>query len=444
MTPFALAMARREARASRRRLALYMSSITLGVAALVAINSFRENVTAGINAEARNLLGADIELTSRQPFDSVIEGLLDSARREGIELARVTSFASMALAIRSGGSRLVEVRAIGGAFPFYGAIETDPPGLWPRLQEQRFALVDPALLVQLGASVGDTLGIGETRFAIAGIVTRTPGEIALRTAIGPRVFIPARYLAETELLRFGSAARYRAFLRMPDDAAVQRFLNRNVQTLRDRQVGFDTVSERQDELRDSMDMLARFLGLVGLVALLLGGVGVASAVAVFARDKLPIAAVLRCLGATQRDVFVIYVLQAAALGLAGAAAGVVIGLVVQAQLPDLLSDFLPIEVGVSPDWLTALAGLGIGAWVAVLFALLPLLAVRNVSPLTALRRDFDEGPRRRDPVRLVVLALLAASVLAISLWQAPNAAWGLSFAGAVAVTAVLLWASATG
>jgi putative ABC transport system permease protein len=445
VTPFALAMARREARASRRRLALYMSSITLGVAALVAINSFRENVTAAINAEARTLLGADLELASRQPFDSLIEGILDSVQREGVALSRVTSFASMALATRrGGGSRLVEVRAVGGAFPYYGTIETDPPGLWPRLQEERFALVDPALLVQLGASLGDTLGIGETTFPMAGVVTRTPGEIALRTAIGPRVFIPARHLAETELLQFGSTARYRAFLRLPSDAAVQRFLNRNVQTLRDRQVGFDTVSERQDELADSMDLLARFLGLVGLVALLLGGVGVASAVNAFARDKLPIAAVLRCLGATQRDVFVIYVLQAAVLGLAGAAAGVVIGLAVQAQLPNLLSDFLPIEVGVTPDWLTALAGLGIGTWVAVLFALLPLLAVRNVSPLSALRRDFEYRARPRDPARRLTLALLAATVLAISLWQAPSYEWGLSFTAAVAVTAVLLWASAAG
>ncbi|MBI3982859.1 MAG: FtsX-like permease family protein [Gemmatimonadetes bacterium] len=444
MTSFALAMARREARASRRRLALYMSSITLGVAALVAINSFRENVTAGINAEARNLLGADIELSSRQPFDSMITGILDSVQTEGVALSRVTSFASMALATRSGGSRLVEVRAVEGAFPYYGTIDTDPPGLWPELQQRRVALVDPALLVQVGAAVGDTLGIGETTFPIAGVVTRTPGEIALRTAIGPRVFIPGRYLDETQLLRFGSRARYLAFLRIQSDAAVQRFLNRNIQTLRDRQVGFDTVSERQDELADSMDMLARFLGLVGLVALLLGGVGVASAVNVFARDKLPTAAVLRCLGATQQTVFVIYVLQAAVLGVAGAAVGVVIGLVVQARLPALLSDFLPIEVGVSPDWGSALAGLGIGAWVAVLFALLPLLAVRNVSPLSALRREFDEAPRRHDPARVVTLALLGASVLAISVWQAPSSGWGLSFAAAVALTSGLLWGSATG
>ena len=444
MNSFALAMVRREGRASWRRLALYMSAITLGVAALVAINSFRQNVTAGINAEARDLLGADLELSSRQPFDSLITAILDSARNDGASLSYVTSFASMALARRSGGSRLVEVRAVDGAFPYYGTIETEPPGLWAQLQQERFALVDPALLVQLGAAVGDTLGIGETAFVVAGVVSRTPGEIALRTAIGPRVYIPGRYLAETQLLGFGARARHLAYLRIADEAAVQRFLNRNVQTLRDRQVGVDTVAERQDELADSMDMLARFLGLVGLVALLLGGVGVASAVRVFARDKLPAAAVLRCLGATQATVFTIYVLQAAVLGVAGAAVGVVIGLVVQAQLPRLLSDFLPIEVGTSPDWRSALAGLGIGAGVAVLFALLPLLAVRNVSPLSALRRDFDDTPTPRDPLRLAALGALAVGVLGISVWQAPSGKSGVVFAGAVAVTGLLLWASASG
>jgi putative ABC transport system permease protein len=437
-------MARREARASRRRLALYMSSITLGVAALVAINSFRENVTAGINAEALNLLGADIELSSRNPFDSVIQAVLDSAAAEGVDRSYVTSFPSMALAVRTGGSRLVEVRAVSGAFPYYGTIDTDPAGLWPRLQRERFALVDPALLVQLGARVGDTLGIGETALVIAGVVTRTPGEIALRTAIGPRVFIPGTVLDDTQLLQFGSRARYLAFLRIADDEAVQRFLNRNVQTLRDRQVGFDTVAERQDDLADAMDSLARFLGLVGLVALLLGGVGVASAVSVFVRDKLPSAAVLRCLGATQRSVFTIYVLQAAVLGVAGAAAGVLIGLLVQAQLPGLLSDFLPVEVGVSPNWPTAVAGLAIGAGVAVLFALLPLLAIRNVSPLSALRRDYEDTQAARDPVRWATLGVLAGGVLMISVWQAPSRQSGLWFAAAAALTAVLLWASATG
>ena len=109
---------------------------------------------------------------------------------------------------------------------------------------------------------------------------------------------------------------------------------------------------------------------LGLMALLLGGVGVASAVSVFAREKLPIAAVLRCLGAPQRTVFGIYLLQAAVMGFAGAAVGVALGVLVQWQLPRLLADFLPIAVAAGVDWRSVVAGLGIGVWVAVVFALL--------------------------------------------------------------------------
>ena len=184
MIRFALTMARREGRGSRRRLALYMGSITLGVAALVAINSFRKNVTDAIGGQARELLGADLELSSRRPFDSTVTALLDSLGQAGVPLARVTSFASMALARNSGGTRLVEVRAVTPGFPFYGTMATDPPGAWPALQQGHRALVDPALLVQLRTAVGDTLAVGEARFVIAGTIVRSPGEIALRTAIG--------------------------------------------------------------------------------------------------------------------------------------------------------------------------------------------------------------------------------------------------------------------
>lgn len=435
-------MARREGRGSRRRLALYMSAITLGVAALVAINSFRKNVTAAISGQAREVLGADLELSSRQQFDSVVQRVLDSTARSGVPVSRVTSFASMALALRSGGTRLVEVRATEGGFPYYGTVETEPPAAWGALAAGPHALVDPALLIQLDARVGDTLAVGEARFAIVGVVTRYPGDIALRTAIGPRVYIPAAYLGATQLLRTGSMARYLAYLKLEPPAAVQKFLNRNNQTFRTHRVGYDTVAEREAELTNSLDMLARFLGLVGLVALLLGGVGVASAVSVFAREKLEIAAVLRCLGATQRTVFAIYLFQAGVMGLLGAAAGVVLGVIVQWQLPRLLSDFLPIAVSPGVDYTAVAAGLGIGVWVAVVFALLPLLSIRDVSPLAALRKEFEPA-RPAGTQRFTAYLAIAASVLALSLWQAPSLRSGIGFALGVAVTTLVLWIGAT-
>lgn len=437
MIGFTLAMARREGRASRRRLALYLGSITLGVAALVAINSFRRNVAAAIAGEARNLLGADLELSSRQPFDSVVRQILDSLVTAGHRVSYVTSLASMVLAEASGASRLAEVRAVTPGFPYYGEIETDPPGLWPRLARSRQALADPALLVQLGAALGDTLRIGEARFPLAGEVVRTPGEIALRTAIGPRVFIPAEFLPQTQLLRFGSLARYLAYVKM-DEGEVQRFLSRYHGLLREHRVAYDTVREREDELADGFDTLSRFLGLVGLVALLLGGMGVASAVSVFAKEKLPTAAILRCLGATQSSVFSIYLLQAAVLSFLGSAAGVALGIGVQARLPKLLADFLPVRVQAAVDWSSAGAGLMIGVWVALVFTLLPLLEIRDVPPLAALRRDYEASQRRRDPLRYAAYAALTATLVLLSLWQAPWTSAGLAFAGGIIAATLVL------
>lgn len=442
MIRFVLGLARREGRASRRRLALYMGSISLGVAALVAVNSFRHNLQRAIAAQARELLGADLELSSRRPFDSTVEALLDSLAAAGTPVSRVTSFASMALALPSGATRLVEVRAVEAGFPYYGKMETDPPAAWGALAAGRHAVVDPALLIQLRAAPGDTLAVGEARFEITGTVTQAPGDVALRSAIGPRVYLPGAYLQETRLLRTGSLARYLAFLKFDPPASVQRFLNRYHQLLRAHEVGYDTVSEREQELTDSLDALGRYLGLVGLAALLLGGVGVASAVNVFAKEKLDIAAILRCLGATQGTVFAVYLLQAGLLGLAGAALGAALGLGIQSQLPRLLADFLPVRVAAAAHWPSVAAGLAVGAWAAVAFALLPLLSIRNVSPLAALRRDYAPRARGWAPERLGAMAALGASLVALSVWQAPKPRSGFAFAIGVSLTAAVLAGSA--
>lgn len=443
--PFALAMAWRESRGSRRRLALYLSSVSLGVAALVAINSFRANVTASVHAQARTLLGADLELRARAPFPDSVETLLDSLHRSGAPLARVTTFASMVLATRGGRTRLVEVRAVAGGFPFYGTIATDPPGAWTAFRGRHAVLVDPAVLVYLDAAVGDTLQVGDARFAIAGVVTDAPGDVALWSAIGPRVFLPAEFLEQTHLLRFGSLAQYRAYFQLPEDA-VQRFLNRHNKLFERYQISSETVAEQEEDLTRALGRLARYLGLVGLIALLLGGLGVGSAVNVFVLEKLDSAALLRCLGARQRTVLTVYLLQAIALGLVGAGAGVVLGIVVQTALPAVLGGFLPLDVSVTLQWSTILAGLGIGAGTAALFALLPLLQLREVSPLRVLRHELDlgAGPRAPRLWRLAVYGAMVAGLVGLARWQAPRPIVGYAFAAAVLVSTAALWLTAKG
>lgn len=435
--PYVFRLAFRELRSSRRRVGVYMGSIALGVAALVSINSFRENVASSIRGQSRILLGADLELRSRQPFPDPVRAVLDSLALEGTPVSEVTSFASMALAVRTGLTRLVNVRAVLGEFPFYGAIETAPADRWQLLQSGRHALVDSTVMVQLEVNTGDTLAIGASQFVVIGALTRVPGEVGLRAAIGPRVYIPARYLEETGLLRFGSRARYATLLAMEDQ---QRdvLLERHRELFRSHVIRIDTAAEREEDLTQSLSLLARYLGLVGLIALLLGGIGVASAVHVYVKGKLDTIAVFRCLGATQRTMFTVYLMQALLLGVIGASVGVVLGAGVQTLLPSLFADFLPLEVGRALEWRSALAGLGIGVWVAVIFALHPLLAVRNVPPLKALRNEY-EGSRRTDVPTYLTHAALLASIMMLSIWQAPSRAIGLGFTAAVIATTAVLW-----
>src|SRR5262245_40692251 len=170
--PFALALGARESRSSWRRIGLYMSSITLGVAALVAINSFRRSLIESVELESRALLGADLRLTSSRPFTAPIQALVDSAATRGSGVSSVTNLVSMAALPRTQRVRMVQLRALDGGYPFYGEVVTQPAGLWRRLGEQRWTVVDPALLAQLGARLGDTLRVGNSSFVIAGTIEK--------------------------------------------------------------------------------------------------------------------------------------------------------------------------------------------------------------------------------------------------------------------------------
>ena len=435
---FILAMARRESRSTRRRLVLYVIAITLGVAALVAINSFRANVTSAVSGQARELLGADLVLGSRWEISEDVYAIIDSLESEGAETSWVRSFTSMALATRSGLSRLVEVQAPSGGYPFYGGLRTEPPGLWQPFRSSRQALVDPAILVQLDAELGDTLAVGRGRFVIAGTVTSVPGDIGLRSVFAPRVYIPVTYVEETGLLQFGSISFNTAYIKIDDPEGVERLLEAKDSLFEANRVWTTTVDEYEEDLTRGLERMSSFLALIGLVALLLGGVGVASGVHVFVSQKLDTAAVLRCLGARQRQTFAIYLLQAGLMGGSGAVAGVALGLLVQAVIPRVLADFLPLDVPFTFVWPAILAGLAIGLWISILFAVLPLLRIKDVAPLRALRRDYEKAGRRRDPWRLGTYAAFVLTLLIVTIWQAPEPAIGLGFAVAAAVTAIAL------
>ncbi len=436
------AVAWRESRTARRRLLLYMSSITLGVAALVAIDSFAQNVTQSVHEQSRALLGGDLSLTSRAKFTPPVDSLFDSLTTHGTPIARQISFSSMALAPRTGLTRLSQVRAVTPDYPFYGQIETDPAAAWGDLQHGRHVVVDASLLVALNAHIGDSLSLGTAQFEITGTLASVPGEIAVTAAIGPRLYIPARYLDETGLLVFGSRADYEALVKLPPGETTEQFEGRTARVLSKNDVRVHTAAQNEYRLSNAIDQLRNFLSVVGLVALLLGGIGVASGVHAFVMRKIDTVAILRCLGATSGQVLVIYVLQAAVMGLVGAAAGTLLGVGLQFAMPLAVKDFLPVNVAVRLAPAALLTGLGIGVWVALVFALRPLLALRGVSPLQALRRESDDTvmrQARRDSATYVVSFAIVASVFAIALERSERLRDGIGFSVAILLAVGALW-----
>jgi putative ABC transport system permease protein len=303
----------------------------------------------------------------------------------------------MAYFTKSAAARLVQIRALEGDFPYYGALETVPPGalsaFWTGLQ----AVVDDGLLRQFDAQIGETITLGTLTLPIAGRLTKIPGEAAAVALISPRVYIPIAALQQAELLQKGSIVTYKVYVKLPLEIDADRLLETLRPHLSTHRLTGDTASKRAASLGRVMTNLSHFLNLVSFIAVLLGGVGVASAIHVYIKEKLNTIAVLRCVGARPWQALAVYLLQAAVLGTIGTLVAGVCGLVIQLALPHLLRDFLPVTLPPAIAWSAVLLGLIIGVGVVLLFALLPLVSVRRVPPLVALRSALVEPqPGRRD------------------------------------------------
>jgi putative ABC transport system permease protein len=444
------AMAWRESKAAPRRLALMTAAVAVGVGALVAINGFADNLQVSVQEQARALLGGDLGLRSRRPFSDeakqlarVLQGGGDSANATAGRSATVVGFSGMAYVPRTSGTRMVQVEAVAGEWPFYGTVKTAPADLWGSLQQGRHVIVDPALMTSLDAVVGDTLALGEARFTIIAAALQVPGDVGVESAFAPRVFIPAAYLEETKLLAFGARAFYEQYIQLPDPKRAEILVGRYEDDLRAQQVRIRTVSDDEQDLNSALGRMTRYLGLVALIALLLGGIGVASATHEFINRKLETVAVLRCLGATAPQVFGVYVTQSLGVGLIGSGVGVVMGVLLQLALPQVLGDVLPVEVAVTLSPTAVLLGLAVGLWTSFVFALRPLLSVRRISPLVALRRDYDDAARReQDPLRWVAWGLLTLSIVGLALLQVRDLKPALAFSGGVGVALGVLTVAA--
>ncbi|OEK07239.1 ABC transporter permease [Roseivirga misakiensis] len=409
-------MAWRDARKSKSRLLLFISSIVIGIAALVAINSFSDNLQSDINNQAKELLGADLELASNDPNFSY--AIIDSMQTE---VSYENSFASMIFFPKNQESRLVDVRSLEGGFPYYGKLETEPATAEATFRDGLpKALVDKSVLVQYNVGIGDSIKIGQVTFKIEGALISSPSQSMGATLVAPAVYIPMSFLNQTGLITRGSRVYYRRFYKFidpPSDFDIDEQIRADSDSLRLWKISSETIRERKEDTGRTFEDLADFLNLVAFVALLLGCVGVASAVHIYIKEKIRLVAILRCLGASGKDAFYIYLTQIGIFGLLGSVLGALAGTFIQTILPRIFAEFLPVDVTIALSWTSIIGGVVTGLFMSILFALSPLVSIRKASPLITLRGVDEKNTRKLDKAQALIYTTIFVFVISFAFIQ---------------------------
>ncbi len=434
-------MAWRDSRKNRSRLLLFVSAIILGIAALVAIYSLSDNVNRAINLQAATLVGADLDISNSKPYTPASLQLILSLGDRRSEEKR---FSSMVLFPKTDGTRIIEVRALGGDFPYYGELETTPATAARTFRNGQQALVDQTLMLQFDARVGDSIRIGNSSFLIAGTLLGAPGQAGIQSAVAPMVYIPIETLPQTGLEQKGSRINYRYHIKWDRPVNMQQVEDRIRKPFDLEGISWTTIAEQQQNTARSFRDLTRFLSLVGFIALLLGCIGVASAIQIYVREKIGTIAILRCLGATAWQSFLIYLLQIITIGLAGSLMGAGLGTLVQQLLPSVFQALLPVQLSTGISWSAVGQGIMLGAIVSILFALLPLVSVRNISPLHTLRISLQPVSLVKDPLKWLVYGLILLFVVVFSYRQLGTLKEAFVFTGSIAVALLFLTAIANG
>lgn len=433
-------MAWRDARHNFSRLFLFTTSLITGIAAVVSLDSLNNSLQDDINRNAKELLGADLVVKSTKKFEPELVTLFDSVK---YEQAEETSMASMVLFLNSGNSRLIRLVALRGAFPFYGALETLPANAYELMKGGNFALLDESLASQYEVSSGDSIRVGNSKFPVAGVVTKVPGGSGVLSTFTPSVYISMKDLDSTKLVESGSRVDYRRYFKTNTKKQADELVKWIGPEVKKYGHGYDDVEERKKELGESFQSIYRFFSLLAFVALILGCIGVASSVHIYAREKRDEVAVLRCVGSTGWQSFNIYFIQIFLLGIIGSVIGAFLGVAIQQVIPIVFTDLLPVEVSFTISWISVLQGIGLGAIVSVLFSVLPLISVRFVPPLTVLRADA-EPLRIFSKARITALVLIALFPIAFASFQTQSVVTGSVFFLGLAVALGLLMLVAIG
>lgn len=432
-----LKMAWRDGRASYGKLLLFVFSITLGVAAVVSVHSFSRVLRENIALQSKSLLGADFVIESDKPVNDKVMGIMDSL---GSADAKEINFLSMAAFPGNNGTKLMEVRGVEGGFPFYGDLETEPSSASETFKKGG-ALVDATTMLQLQLQKGDSIKLGAVTLPISGALENVPGSTSVFGAIAPPVLIPYRYIEMTGLVQTGSRIEYKYYFEA-DEGQDMALLSKEVEPVLDlEEADLDTHLSEARRLGRRYENFAKFLNLVGFIALLLGCVGIASGMGIYVRMKIRSIAVLKCLGASKRQSYLIFFVQIACMGIIGGLLGTVLGYLLQQLFPVLLGDLLPVDVDVTFSMQSMLLGLLLGVAMSVLFALYPLMKTLYVSPLQALRVVQEPRSNSKRATAAVGMGILLF-ICGFSYWLLGDLVRSLLFVAGLLVVFLILTAVA--
>ncbi|HXA04026.1 MAG TPA: FtsX-like permease family protein [Bryobacteraceae bacterium] len=380
----------REARASSTKFLFVIVAVAIGVGSLTGVRGFSRAFYGMLLREARTLMAADLSLRVFALPNPQQTATMDAFMRRGVRRTWVTETLSMVASSNVVNPVLVSIKAVDPrVYPFYGVVKLDPPGSLPQMLTADSVAVSEDLLLRLKVAVGDSVRLGGQPFRIVGVVTSEPDRMSGSLNVGPRVMISREGLERTGLMSIGSRASERYLFQLtpgsPGIAEVRRSLEKSFP-----EALIADFRQTHPIITQGLNRATTFLSLVSLIALIVGALGVATAMQAHLQQKLDSIAIMKCIGARSREIIQIYLLQTVGLGLAGGLVGIAFGTIVEAAFPPLIARYFHLRPEQHWDPSTAIQGLAIGILTTLLFTLPPLLGIRRIRPGVIFRREMAE------------------------------------------------------
>jgi len=444
----ALRIAWREMHASRAKFVFVVLAVAVGVGALTGVRGFSREFRRMLLRQARTLMAADLSARIFALPTPQQQELLDSLAARGVRRTWITETLTMASSAGAPDPLLVSVKAVDpSAYPFYGEVRISPPAPLRQALTADTVLVSDDLLLRLNAHTGGLLRIGGQEFRIAGAIVSEPDRMTGTLNVGPRVMLTRQGLDRTGLITLGSRASERYLFKLPAAGSPSAAQVRALLKAAFPEATLADYTETHPIITRGLDRATTFLSLIGLIALVIGAMGVASAMQGHLRQQMDSIAVMKCIGARSAQVIRIYTAQTLLLGLAGGILGAGFGVAVAAVFPRVVARYFTLEGAASFSVWPAAQGIAIACLVTLLFTLPPLVAIRDIRPALIFRRDLEPRLAVHGRARYLARAaiLLGTAAVAATLTEGSlrdSIRTGLVFAAGVAVGLALLWLAA--